>query len=66
MTRRSGGFDPLPPEEQIRWRIAVYFTVGDRDRVLAAAEAADVSKSEFCRRAVLASLDPEEADDADR
>jgi len=64
MTRRKGGFDPLPPEEVIRWRITAYFTVADRDRVHAAAEAAGVSVSEFGRRAVLAALDREEAPDA--
>ena len=53
---RRPGPAPKPAAEKVASLIRVYFTPGDRDRVLAAADAAGVSRSEYCRDAVLARL----------
>ena len=58
--RARPGPDPKPEAEQVRSEIRAYFTPADRDRVRAAADAAGVSYSEYCRTAVLATLPPTE------
>jgi len=57
-TPRRPGPAPKPATERVRTEVKVYFTLGDRDRVYAAADAAGVSRSEYCRDAVLATLPP--------
>ena len=52
------GQPPKPEEERCRYGVAVYFTADDKRRVQAAARAAGVFASDYCRRIVLKALPP--------